>query len=844
MSDFLVGLNNALLHAEGNELEVRFKNLSRYHFDRFLKALLELGLPLTETSTVDRIGEGRVRESTDQSTGEKIFIRKKEVFSTEVDPYGLTISVSREIPVEEGDFKNVTVTRTKHRYSFRPQYPFSFDLTETTTQTKRQMREEVMDSAYEVEIELLDPAYHEEFRESVKWAWTTIHDSPLLYHLRDDPRETLRTVRRPPVSPLRAGDLNRETMKGMYITRLVPGKRRYLLINQKGVWLVSSDVDSSRLASRAPENLWGTLLDGVFTEEKQFVVFDCLVNREGTWANVGLLSRLVEGQKATEDIRAVGFKSFTIATLSAERCEDPWSEFSLAVPRAGFFDQVNGLLDSGADGIIIRKGTEGYNFPVIKWQRPEDLSVDLLLTWELSPQGQRAKVSPNVEVDKESLPQDIPTGSIVRFSWNGEKFVFSQVRYDKQTSDKDGYVKAVVNAVTFPLTEKTLRGYDSVLVRYHLRDLLGKALRPGSSVYVSEKFKEFPEIYSLGTQKKKEGAQVTIVGEGEDSSARTVLAMGISSTALSEFFRPTWGMNGNTKMDLSDTVLLGDVVLTPETPTLNVGKMWEKKGLFRVSRISHTAFLPRPLWKLAQMYVVANFSANGVKYEENKTVEKVMTKIPETTEQRCFLKSLEYNPRKKDANLEELDVPWGVGIYRIATIGDDSCFAHAILKGISDEYEETRTMREKSQMACDTRNYLADLIEDETTYRSLAGGLFHQSGDPSLRKKALQKLLRSKEWLGEETFSIATSLLGFSLLVVMYCKQEDGKRDLELYNAPYWSEDPEAPVVVILATTAHYETLGIEGDDGIMTRFPRDHPFVEVLLLPRNERKEFMDSNL
>jgi hypothetical protein len=843
MGDFLQGLEEAKTRMRSddprvvNELEVRYKNISRYQFDRLLKELQQIGLPSDETYTEDKIGEGRIRETTNPITDEKIYIKKREIFGTGVDAYGISLSVSREITVSPEEFSGVTVVRTKHRYSFKsllddgsPRY--TFDLTEATTQTKSQAKKELLTPTYEVEIELNAPQYLEQFREAAKWVWSVLYDSPLLYKLADDPKQSLGMLRRPEVFPLQMRNINKEYMEGMYITRLLKGKRRFLFVNENGFWLISPDVTSALLSRRTAKVLKGTMLDGVYLEElKHFAVFDCLVTRTGNWIRAPLVSRLVEAQRAVDDIRSMELTNLVITTLSAERVDSSFGELTTDLPRPGFFDQVNNILDNGADGFILRKGTDNYYSWVVKWQRPEDLSVDLLLTWDLTPQGQRAKVSPWMKVDLYSIPKDIPSETIVRFRGTGMRF--DGARYDKRTPDSERYVKAMKYATFFPITERAIRAADTSLLDFHLRQMIEKHIPEGASVMVSEEFADRSEIYRL--KNWQEGKIDIAITQREKYDAETLFILDYSSTALSELFRPSWGLVGGVTVAPVNEISFANVNLTLQTPSTDIAKIWKKRNLYRVEKLNSQAFLSPQLYSLGQLYVLAIFSPRGLRYHEKKQER--------TLEQRCYVKSLVFESGKDV--FEEIPVSWAKGVYRIATIGDGSCLVHAVLKSINDEYGEETRYRNKSRQAKALRTYLADRIKDKSFYRQLGGGSFQELSQqvPEFKQSNLMKLFKSDEWLGNEAFVVMTAALGFSLIVVNLCDNE-----LVIYDQPYWAKDEEkSPVVIVLATTQHYETIAIDetGEGVLSTRFDRHHPLVEVLLLPTTkEREEYMNKLL
>lgn len=160
------------------EFEIRFEQLtksSRKHtpidpstFFRLKKYLIEkYGTP-TETHSEDKIQNGLRQSLIAQPDGSEklVTIEKKNIWNSKYDdrttsrPFdlfdqlGLKLSLSTEIDVSQGEFKDPDIIRTKNRFTWKDSM-FQFDLTQVTSAEKRKPTE----TTWEFEIELLHPLF-------------------------------------------------------------------------------------------------------------------------------------------------------------------------------------------------------------------------------------------------------------------------------------------------------------------------------------------------------------------------------------------------------------------------------------------------------------------------------------------------------------------------------------------------------------------------------------------------------------------------------------------------------------------------------------------------------------
>jgi hypothetical protein len=186
---------------------------------------------------------------------------------------------------------------------------------------------------------------------------------------------------------------------------------------------------------------------------------------------------------------------------------------------------------------------------------------------------------------------------------------------------------------------------------------------------------------------------------------------------------------------------------------------------------------------------------------------------------------------------EEIDYR---GMVRLPTIGDGSCFFHAVLQSQNQLYKEANHL-ERRKLARALRNSLADILAqpDPTTglryYDTLSRGKLEENykaiqeaikadreiTDISL--EGLQRELRSSKGVGVIYHELVSNLLELDIYIL----------DLATHDL-YFEEDYELYYkcrnsVVVISTGGHYESVGIKRGDKITTFFEHSHPFIQSL---------------
>ena len=182
-------------------------------------------------------------------------------------------------------------------------------------------------------------------------------------------------------------------------------------------------------------------------------------------------------------------------------------------------------------------------------------------------------------------------------------------------------------------------------------------------------------------------------------------------------------------------------------------------------------------------------------------------------------------------------------LIRIATIGDGSCFIHAVLKAFYRAYQENNGARYRLDLAMRIRRDLAVALGLEnpqypgrTYWETSARGSFprmvmQQINDEDLVRDlrvdyslaGLQRLFNSTSQLGDEVYTFVADAFNMDIYILRATRED-------LYPH-YHTRRPgiNRNAVVIIGNMYHYEVLGINTNNGIQTVFPPGDPFLDIL---------------
>ena len=207
-----------------------------------------------------------------------------------------------------------------------------------------------------------------------------------------------------------------------------------------------------------------------------------------------------------------------------------------------------------------------------------------------------------------------------------------------------------------------------------------------------------------------------------------------------------------------------------------------------------------------------------------------------------------YDPTKDiavgDDTVKRINVTWYTAhpVVRIGTIGDGSCFFHALLKAFYAPYANKNKYSIRVDLARKLRRDLASILEmkdpdsvaNETYYQTAAKGSWVEYSKQQLiganfgvdfRLPAIQTSLNSSGDVGDEVYQFVGDLLGINIYV-MNATQIDLHPMLNTSIGGRYQ-----PSVVIAGNGYHYETVGIDSGlgVGIQTVFYPNDPFLIAL---------------
>ena len=196
---------------------------------------------------------------------------------------------------------------------------------------------------------------------------------------------------------------------------------------------------------------------------------------------------------------------------------------------------------------------------------------------------------------------------------------------------------------------------------------------------------------------------------------------------------------------------------------------------------------------------------------------------------------------------EKINIKWypNENVVRIGTIGDGSCFFHAVLGAYYQPYQNNDQYKFRSDLVKRLRRDLAYILQlkdpqrpDKTIWETAVDGQFMELYNQQMMGldftsvfgvpidfslEGLQKLFNSMDYLGNEVYQYASDLLGIDIYIMRGTNKN-------LY--PYQNTSKEfinRKAVVITGNGCHYEIIAIERNGLFQTVFERDDPFIIAL---------------
>ena len=164
---------------------------------------------------------------------------------------------------------------------------------------------------------------------------------------------------------------------------------------------------------------------------------------------------------------------------------------------------------------------------------------------------------------------------------------------------------------------------------------------------------------------------------------------------------------------------------------------------------------------------------------------------------------------------------------RIYTIGDGSCFLHAVLQSFNREYNTLDT-EDKMKFIRKIRYYLSECLEenDKEIYNRLSRNEIEELSKfiPGLKLENMKRYLNSNEWLNIYFLELISDMFNIDIYIIdSHTKDLYKTGDKEIY---YKKRDS---VIIYYIRDCHFETVSVETDTGDETFFDHNSYVIQQL---------------
>lgn len=182
------------------------------------------------------------------------------------------------------------------------------------------------------------------------------------------------------------------------------------------------------------------------------------------------------------------------------------------------------------------------------------------------------------------------------------------------------------------------------------------------------------------------------------------------------------------------------------------------------------------------------------------------------------------------SNYSSFSSPLGENLVRIDTIGDGSCFFHAIISAFFKPYIENTI--DKSEFIVKFRKDLSDVLEKK--YDTLGGGSFVELSrdDKEYSLESLKKMLNSNSSVDNRFHQLISDVINKDIYI-LYTRTGNVYKSADDLKLLYKNRDS----IVILYMPGHYELIGRINNitREITTLFDSNDSFI------KNIRRELCD---
>lgn len=165
----------------------------------------------------------------------------------------------------------------------------------------------------------------------------------------------------------------------------------------------------------------------------------------------------------------------------------------------------------------------------------------------------------------------------------------------------------------------------------------------------------------------------------------------------------------------------------------------------------------------------------------------------------------------------------------IPTIGDGSCFLHAILGCCSNPYKKA-DKKNKQILVKQMRQDLAEILDvklgEKNFYQKLSRGQIEEIAEnvKEMRKEFMQAHLKSGQWLNGNYLELISMLLNLNIIII----SAENKAIYPTGDKEIYFQDRHT-IFINYYDQAHFESLGIVTEEGLKTLFHRDSKLVKIL---------------